>query len=122
MAFLELVTFLPSCWMFFTGCLSITGSYSVSLLWSGGAYWALLRPTSEIFAIQPRVPEVAVPSDQWYGVLFVPFAFTSICQAPLFWNGLPLALQLLPRVHSDAFYSSLKTALFSRARVGSASE
>ncbi len=38
------------------------------------------------------------------------------------WNGLPLALRLLPRVHSDAFYSSLKTALFSRARVRSASE
>jgi len=38
------------------------------------------------------------------------------------WNGLPLAQQLLPRVHSDTFYSSLKTALFSRAIVGSAYE
>ena len=52
------------------------------------------------------------------GVLFVPFARTSTRQAhafsvvgPCVWNGLPLALQLLPRVHSDAFYPSLKTAL-----------
>ena len=37
-------------------------------------------------------------------------------------RGLPLALRLLLRVHSDAFYSSPKTVLFSRARVGSASE
>ena len=37
---------------------------------------------------------------------------------PSVWNGLPLALWLLPRVHSDTFYSSLKTALFSHARVG----
>src|SRR6218665_529671 len=59
------------------------------------------------------------------GVLFVPIAHTSTRQArafsvvgPSVWNGLPLALRLLPRVHSDVFYSSLKTTLFSRARVG----
>src|SRR6218665_1130204 len=51
--------------MFFTGYLSSTGSYSVSLPWSGVAYWALLRPTSEIFAIPLQAPEVAVLSDQW---------------------------------------------------------
>src|SRR6218665_1224960 len=34
---------------------------------SGGVFWALLRPTSEIFAIPPWAPEVAVPSDQWNG-------------------------------------------------------
>src|SRR6218665_3000001 len=64
------------------------------------------------------------------GVLFVPFARTSARQTRAFsvigssiiWNGLPLALRLLPRVHLDTFYSSLKTALFSRARAGSASE
>src|SRR6218665_2833126 len=63
------------------------------------------------------------------GVLFVPVARISTRQArafsvvgPSVWNGLPLALRLLPRVQSDAFYSSLTTALFSRARVGSASE
>jgi len=38
------------------------------------------------------------------------------------WNGIPLALRLLPGVYSDAFYSSLKAALYSRARVWSASE
>ena len=63
------------------------------------------------------------------GVLFVPFARTSTCLArailvvgPSVWNGLPLALRLLPRVHSDEFYSCLKTVLFSHARVESASE
>src|SRR6218665_1803734 len=62
-------------------------------------------------------------SNQWNGgVLFVPFARTSTCQTHAFsvvgssvWNGLPFALRLLPRVHSDVFYSSLKTALFSHA-------
>src|SRR6218665_3513130 len=99
--------------MFFTGCLCITGSYSVSLPLSGGAYWDLLRPTSEIFAIPPRAPEVAVPSDQWNGgVLSVPFARTSTRQAracsvvgPSVWNGLSLALRLLPGFHS--FINSL---------------
>src|SRR6218665_534190 len=84
----------------------------------------------EIFVIPPWTPEVAVPSDQWTGgVLFVPFASTSTRQThafsvvgPSIWNGLPLALRLLPKAHPDAFYSSLKTALFSRAGVGSASE
>jgi len=63
------------------------------------------------------------------GVLFIPFSRTSTSQASAFsvvgpsvWNGLSLALRWLTRVHSDTFYSSLKTALFSRARVGSASE
>src|SRR6218665_526148 len=63
------------------------------------------------------------------GLLFVPFAHTSTTQAcafsvvgPYVWNGLPLSQRLLPRILSDTFYSSLKTLLFSRARVGSASE
>src|SRR6218665_2700068 len=61
-------------------------------------------------------------------LLFVPFARTSTTQArafsvvgPSVWNGLPLSQRLLPRILSDTFYSSLKTLLFSRARVGSAS-
>src|SRR6218665_3909130 len=41
---------------------------------------------------------------------------------PSVWNGLPLSQTLLSRILSDTFYSSLKTLLFSRARVGSASE
>src|SRR6218665_3852371 len=62
-------------------------------------------------------------------LLFVPFARTSTTQArafsvigPSVRNGLPLSQRLLPRILSDTFYSSLKTLLFSRARIGSASE
>src|SRR6218665_1573393 len=46
---------------------SVSISCFVSLPWSGGAFWALLRPTSEIFAIPPQAPEVTVPSAQWNG-------------------------------------------------------
>src|SRR6218665_2786259 len=63
------------------------------------------------------------------GLLFVPFARTSTTQArpfsvvgPSVWNGLQLSQRLIPRILSDTFYSNLKTLLFSRARVGSASE
>src|SRR6218665_180769 len=90
--------------MFFTGYLSSTGSYFLSLPWSGGALWPLLRPTPKIFVIPPWAPEVAVPSDQWNGgLLFVSFA--RILQLARlvhyrWWTPL-LALQLLPRVHSD---------------------
>ena len=63
------------------------------------------------------------------GALLVPFERTSTMQnrafsvvGSLLWNGLPLALRLLPKVHSDLFYSGLKTALFSRAGVGSTSK
>src|SRR6218665_3238515 len=38
------------------------------------------------------------------------------------WNGLPSQLRTLPRALSPACFSQLKTALFSRAGVGSASE
>ena len=37
-------------------------------------------------------------------------------------NGLPLALRSLPRVFSQKFLQQLKTTLFGRAGVGSASE
>src|SRR6218665_1708540 len=91
--------------MFLTGYLYITGSYSVSLPWSGCTYWALPRPTSEIFAIQPWAPEVAVSSDQWNGgVLSVPFACTSTSQArafsvagPSVWKGLPIGTAIAPQ-------------------------
>src|SRR6218665_120088 len=51
--------------MYSTGCPSSSGSYSVLVPWSGGVSWALLRPTSEIFAVPPRAPEVAVHSAHW---------------------------------------------------------
>src|SRR6218665_1391327 len=63
------------------------------------------------------------------GLLDVPFARTSTTQSrafsvvgPLVWNGLPLALQSLPRVFSQKFLQQLKTTLFGPAGVGSASE
>ena len=63
------------------------------------------------------------------GDLSVPFARTSTMQhrafsvvGPSIWNGLPLELRLLPRNSSPAFYTSLKTILFSRGWAGSASE
>src|SRR6218665_663645 len=117
--------------MFFTGYLSSIGSYFISLPWSGGAFWALLRPTLEIFAISSWAPEVAVPfnllNGDRRGVLFVHLSVLQLARMYSLgdflsvWNGLPLALRLLPNA-SDAFCSSLKTLLFSRARVGSASE
>ena len=64
-----------------------------------------------------------------HGELLVPRARTALRQhrafsvaGPMVWNGLPLTLRLTPRVHLDAFYSSLKTILFSRGWVGSAPE
>ena len=95
--------------------------WSVSLPWYGGAFcrfWALFRPTFEIFAISPWAPEVSLPFDQWDGGILCPFCpyFNSPDSCilggwPPVWNGLPLALRLLSRVHSDTSYSSLKTAL-----------
>jgi len=53
---------------------------------------------------------------------FCPYAYTSTRQTRTFsvvglsvWNQLPLALRLLPRVHSDTFYSSLLAVLESVA-------
>ena len=63
------------------------------------------------------------------GVLMVPFARTATKQnrafsvvGPSLWNGLPLTLRLHPRIHSESFYTCLKTVLFSRTGVGSAPE
>src|SRR6218665_2722791 len=61
-SFLELDTYLPTCLMYSTGCPSSSGSCSVLVPWSGGVSWVLLQPTSEIFAVPPRAPEVAVHS------------------------------------------------------------
>src|SRR6218665_502247 len=65
-------------------------------------------------------------------LFFVPFArtCTSTTQArALILGGRPLYVEwasfgatIAPRILSDTFYFSLKTLLFSRARVGSASE
>ena len=98
---------------------SSSGSYSVLLSWSGGVCWVLLWPTCEIFA--GRYPSTrgrsSLCSLEW-GVLFVPFARTSTRQTSAFsvvcpstWNGLPLALRLLHRVHSHTFGEALYKSL-----------
>src|SRR6218665_1551198 len=51
--------------MYSTSCPSSSGSYSVLVPWSGGVPRVLLRPTSEIFAVLPRAPEVAVHFTHW---------------------------------------------------------
>src|SRR6218665_923022 len=63
------------------------------------------------------------------GLLLVPFACTSAKQSrafsvvgPSIWNGLHSQLRTLPRALSPTCFAQLKTALFSRAGVGSASE
>src|SRR6218665_128527 len=54
--------YLPPCLMYSTGSPSSSGSCSVLVPWFGGESWVLLRPTSEIFAVPPRAPDVAVHS------------------------------------------------------------
>src|SRR6218665_3268346 len=51
--------------MYTTGCPSSSESCSVLVPFSGGVSWVLLRPTSEIFALPPRAPEVAVHAAHW---------------------------------------------------------
>jgi len=99
-----------------TGYPSSSRSFSGLLPWSGSVCWPLIRPTCEIFAGPPQAPEVAAPSAQWNGgVHFIPFARTFTRQTRAFpvvghsvWNGLPLAQQLLPRVHSEFCKETLK--------------
>src|SRR6218665_1451656 len=121
---------LPTCLMYSTGCPSSSGSYSVLVPWSGGVSWVLPRPTSEIFASPPRAPEVAVHSahrNRGYSLFLLlvppqPRLVHSRWLAPLCRMGILCRNDCSPAFFVDAFYSSLKTRLFSRARVGSASE
>src|SRR6218665_986568 len=108
--------------MYSTGCPTSSRSYSVLVPWSGGVSSVLLRPTSEIFAVPPRAPEVAVNSAHWnrdYSLflLLVPPHSTTQAHAfsvggPSVWNGLPLAQRLLPRILSDTFYSIASKLFF----------
>src|SRR6218665_936945 len=94
-----------------------------SLIGQAPAYLTdLCRPSLSV-----RSPRHLRSAEQ--GLLHVPFARTSTMQSrafsvggPLVWNGLPLALRSLPRVFSQKFLQQLKTTLFGRAGVGSASE
>src|SRR6218665_1873555 len=90
----------------------------------------LARPTTEIFAVPPRAPEVAVHSAIiGKGVTLCSFCSYLHNPGPCILGGWPLCLKWASFVArtasqdlSGTFYSSLKTLLFSRARVGSASE
>src|SRR6218665_2573040 len=73
--------------------------------------------------IRPKLPPINITGDT------LSFARTSTKQTRAFsviglcvWHGLPLALLLLPRIHSEKFYSNMKTVLISHARFGSAFE
>src|SRR6218665_3407613 len=99
--------------------------------WYGGVSWVLLRPTSEIFAIPPRAPEVAVHSDhrnRGYSLFLLlvhpqPRPVHSRWLVPLCGMGFRCRKDCFPGFFlTHSIYSSLKTLLFSRARVGSASE
>src|SRR6218665_2748413 len=112
-----------TCLMYSTGCPSSIGSYSVLVPWSGGVSWVLLRPTSEIFAVPPRAPEVAIDSNhrnRGYSLflLLVPLQPRPVHSWWSVWNGLPLSHRLLPRILSDTFYSSLTTLIFNREGSG----
>ena len=85
-----------------------------------------------MYVVPPRAPEVAVHSAQWDGgyslfLLLIPpqakpvhsWWLVPLCGLGFLWHS---DCSPLPRIHSDTFYSSLKTVLFSRTRVGSASE
>jgi len=61
--------------------------------------------------------------------LIVPFVHTATKQnstfsvvGPLLWNGLSVALLLLPGIVSNTFYAHLKTFLFGHTGIGSAPE
>src|SRR6218665_3094177 len=124
-AFLELDTYLPTCLMHSTGCPSSSGSYSVLVLWSGGVSWVLLRPTSMIFTIPPRAPEVAVHSDhrnRGYSLFLLlvhpqPRPVHFLCGM-----GFRCRKDCSPGFFLTHSTLASKLFLFNRARVGSASE
>src|SRR6218665_899771 len=104
--------------MFLTGYLSSTGSYFVSLPLSGGAFWAFLRPTSEIFAISHWAPEVVVPSTQWNRGTLSPFCSYFNSPNSCILGGWPLCLEracigtaIAPRGFTLMHYTTLALKL-----------
>src|SRR6218665_2000380 len=96
--------------------------------------WCCLLGLAPLYLRELCCPRHSATSSQslrssQQGLLLVPFARTYTKQSRAFfvvgssiWNGLPSQLRIFPRALSPAFFSQLKTALFSRAGVGSASE
>src|SRR6218665_278152 len=123
-----------TCVAYSTGYPSSSVSYSLLLLWSGGVSWALLRPSCEIFPVPTRAPEAAAPStlrSRGYSLRLLLRASTRQTRAysavgPFAWNELPGHFYCSPEfiltLSILTFYSSLKTVLCSRARIGGASE
>ena len=114
--------------VFYTGCPSSSGSYSLLVPWSGGDFWALLNAQAyfrDLCCPTPGTRGRSSLRSMERGLLFVTFARTSTSQVcrptfsvvgPTVWNGLPLAQRLHPRILSDTFYSSLTTFLAVQGR------
>ena len=90
-----------------------------------------LAPTylRELCCLISVVPGCRLLRSAEKGVLMVPFARTATMQnrafsvaGPMIWNGLPLELRLHPGSLPETFLTKLKTVLFGRVGVGSASE
>ena len=90
-----------------------------------------LAPTylRELCCLISVVPGRRILRSAEKGVLMVPFARTATMQnrafsvaGPMIWNGLPLELRLHPGSLPETFLTKLKTVLFGRVGVGSASE
>src|SRR6218665_1906557 len=119
-----------TCLMYSTGCPSSGGSCSALVPWSGGVSWVLLRPTSKIFAVPPRAPEVAVHSahrNRGYSLFLLlvppqPRPVHSRWLAPLCGMGFLCRKDCSPGLFLTHFILASKLVLFSRAKVGSASE
>src|SRR6218665_3358244 len=117
--------------MFYAGSLLSSGFHNyriVSMVWRCLLGLAPLYLRELCCPLQSAMSSRSLRSSQ-QGLLQVPFARTSAKQSraftvvgPSIWNGLPSKLRIFPRALSPAFVSQLKTALFSRAGVGSASE
>ena len=127
----------PKCWTvrLNTGRLATLGQTR----WPSAYNWYGIHPTEQTWTslicgiqFEKDSKELLLAAQDWAlskaeASRHVPFARTSTTQSrafsvvgPLVWNGLPF--HTLPRVFSQKFLQQLKTTLFGRAGVGSASE
>src|SRR6218665_2043162 len=116
--------------MSFTGSPTQSALSTASLRWFGVAWRDWPHPISGNFV----APLLLFSVVSHYALLprwscWSPRTRTVIRQRRAFsvagataWNGLPVALRLMPVAHSALFLSSLKTTLFDRGWAGSAPE